>query len=297
MIVFCGYANSDLTVHVPSLPGAGDRVQACGIQRYDGGMAANAAASAARMGADARFAGVVGPDPLSTAFLAQLGADGVNTEWACRDGHLTTAVILVTPDGERSVISEDDDLTEERLARVLTLLSDAGGGRLYLDGYRFPWAAAPLAQAPGLRTVVDLDGCESAEGARAALSVAEHVILGRARAERLLGSDAGAAAVAHGAHVLVTDGARGWRLHTPEGEEHTGAALDVTARDATGAGDCFTGSYLAELERGARPDEAARFASVAAGLSVTREGARARLPGRAEVTAHLARAGAGLPRG
>ncbi|MEV0280240.1 carbohydrate kinase family protein [Streptomyces sp. NPDC050610] len=289
MIVFCGYGNSDLTVNVPVLPGAGDRVQALGIERHDGGMGANAAAAAARMGADARFAGVVGPDALSTAFLDGLGADGVDVAWTSRRGRLTTAVILVTPDGERSIISEDDDVTESHVAEVVRRCTAAGGGWLYLDGYRFPWAAALLDGATGVRTVVDLDGCESAEAARAALSAAEHAIIGASQAEHLLGPDLAAAAVSHRTHLLVTDGARGWRLHTPAGDTRAGAAIDIQVRDATGAGDCFVGSYLAELERGAEPAAAASFAAVAAGLSCTGPGARESQPDRDAVAAYLAR--------
>ncbi|NDZ82962.1 carbohydrate kinase family protein, partial [Streptomyces sp. SID10853] len=209
MIVFCGYGNSDLTVNVPALPGAGDRVQARDIRRHDGGMAANAAAAAARVGADARFAGVVGDDALSSAFLDGLGAAGVKVDWAFRSGRLTTAVLLVTPDGERSVISQDDDLAEEHVAETVRRLGAAGGGWLYLDGYRFPWAAPLLARAPDIRTVVDLDGCERTDGALAALSAAEHVVLGRAQAGRLLGQDPADAAVAYGTYVVETDGARG----------------------------------------------------------------------------------------
>ncbi|MFE7119537.1 carbohydrate kinase family protein [Streptomyces sp. NPDC057654] len=289
MIVFCGYGNSDLTVNVPALPGAGDRVQALGIERHDGGMGANAAAAAARMGADSRFAGVVGPDALSDAFLNGLGAEGVDVAWTSRAGRLTTAVILVTPDGERSVISEDDYLTGDHVADVVRWCAEAGGGWLYLDGYRFPWAAPLLEGVTGLRAVVDLDGCESADAARAALSAADHAIIGRAQAERLLGPDLGAVAVAHGTHLLVTDGARGWRLHTPDGDTRDGAAIEVRVRDATGAGDCFVGCYLAELERGAEPAAAAAFASVAAGLSCTGPGARESQPDREAVEAYLAR--------
>jgi sulfofructose kinase len=64
----------------------------------------------------------------------------------------------------------------------------------------------------------------------------------------------------------------------------------VTTVDATGAGDCFAGTYAAELDRGADPVEAARFAAVAAGLSCTRPGAREGLPSRAAVEDVLARA-------
>ncbi|KOG88820.1 carbohydrate kinase family protein [Streptomyces varsoviensis] len=289
MIVFCGYGNSDLTVNVPVLPGAGDRVQALGIERHDGGMGANVAAAAARMGADARFAGVVGPDALSTAFLDALGADGVDVAWTSRRGRLTTALILVTPDGERSIISEDDDVTADHVAAVVRRCAEAGGGWLYLDGYRFPWAADLLDGATGVRTVVDLDGCEDPDAARAALTVAEHTVIGRIQAERLLGRDLAAVAAKHRTHLLVTDGARGWTLHTPTGATQSGAAIDVRVRDATGAGDCFVGCYLAELDRGAEPAAAAAFAAVAAGLSCTGPGARESQPHRAEVTAYLTR--------
>ncbi|MCI2421662.1 PfkB family carbohydrate kinase [Saccharopolyspora sp. K220] len=285
MIAFCGYANSDLTIGVPALPTAGNRVQATTIDRGDGGMAANAAVAAARMGADARFAGVVGNDPLSDAFLAALVADGVDVAWTARTGGLTTSVILVTPDGERSIISQDDAITAEHLVAVATRTAACENSWLYLDGYRFPWAASMVR---GVRTIVDLDGCTRAEGARAALDVADHVIAGRALAGELLGDDSALAraAVRTATHLVVTDGARGWQMYAPDGAWHEGAALPVSAVDATGAGDCFVGVYAAELERGVAPAEAARFAAVAAGLSCTEPGARAGLPSRDAVTNH-----------
>ncbi len=60
--------------------------------------------------------------------------------------------------------------------------------------------------------------------------------------------------------------------------------------DATGAGDCFDGAFLAEFVRTADPFAAARFANVAAALSTLGYGAVAPLPRRAEVEAALARA-------
>ncbi|MGP4014726.1 carbohydrate kinase family protein [Saccharopolyspora sp. 5N708] len=285
MITFCGYANSDLTVSVPALPAAGNRVQATAIDRGDGGMAANAAVAAARMGADVRFAGVVGDDPLSDAFLAALVADGVDVTWTARTGELTTSVILVTPDGERSIISQDDAITAEHLAAVVARTAGCQNSWLYLDGYRFPWAASV---PHGGRTIVDLDGCTRADGALAALDVADHVIAGRTLAGELLGDDSelARAAVRTSTHLVVTDGARGWRMYAPDGTEHEGPALPVSTVDATGAGDCFVGVYAAELERGITPVDAARFAAAAAGLSCTEPGARAGLPSRDAVTDH-----------
>ncbi|MEW2352891.1 carbohydrate kinase family protein [Spirillospora sp. NPDC029432] len=284
MIVFCGYANADMTVGVPVLPGAGERVQATRIDRGDGGMGANAAVAAARMGAGVRFAGVVGDDPMSEVFLARLREDGVDTSWTARGGTLTTSVILLTPDGERSIISQDDELTAAHVAEVAARVG--GDDLLYLDGYRFPEAADVLG---GVRAVVDLDGAETAAAARAALRAAAHVIVGREQAARLIGDDAAlaAAAEAAGSHLIVTAGPLGWTLFAPDGERYDGRAISVETVDATGAGDCFAGTYCAEIDRGTAPVEAARFAAVAAGLSCTRPGARDGSPTRAAVRAYL----------
>ncbi|MDP9611459.1 carbohydrate kinase family protein [Streptomyces hygroscopicus] len=297
MIVFCGYANIDLTVGVPRLPAPGARVQATAVRHGHGGMAANASVAAARTGADAWFAGVVGPDPRSTAFLAALDADGVRTDWTARTGTLTTAVVLLTPDGERAVISQDDELDARHITRTARAAREAGADWLYLDGYRFPGAAAALAEAaagapsgkPAPGVVVDLDGCDRAEALRTALTTADHAVIGRPLAVALLGGEPALAQAAadHDVHLVVTDGARGWTLLTPAGERHAGAAIDVDTVDATGAGDCFTGAYCAELDRGRSPLEAARFAAVAAGLSCTRPGARDGLPDRRAVDSWL----------
>lgn len=290
MIVFCGYANTDLTVRVPVLPGPGARVQATGVRYGEGGMAANASVAAARMGADARFAGVVGTDPLSTAFLESLARDGVGTAWTARTATLTTAVILLTPDGERSIISQDDAVDAAHVAEVVRIACEAGADWLYLDGYRFPEAAAVLAARPERpHVVVDLDGCDGPEAMRAALTAADHAIGGRPQLTEFVGDDKALvrAAIEHRVYLMVTDGPRGWTLLTPAGERHDGEAITVTTVDATGAGDCFAGTYCAELDRGTGPLEAARFAAVAAGLSCTRPGARDGMPRREAVTAYL----------
>ncbi|MBB3051790.1 sugar/nucleoside kinase (ribokinase family) [Prauserella isguenensis] len=284
MIVFCGYANNDVTASVPALPTAGQRVQAVAVDRGDGGMAANAAAAAARLGAHARFAGAVGTDPLSTAFLDALAADGVDVSLTRRDAQLTTAFVLLTPDGERAIISQDDDLTGTDIAEAARR---AAGGWLYLDGYRFPEAAPALPDSA--RVVVDLDGCETRTAALTALDVAEHVVLGRGQAAALLGDDDACASLAHrhGTHLVITDGGRGALLIPPDGRRSRIPSIEVSVVDTTGAGDCFVGAYCTELARGAAPASAARFAAVAAGLSCTRPGARAGLPHRTAVLSRL----------
>jgi 2-dehydro-3-deoxygluconokinase len=58
--------------------------------------------------------------------------------------------------------------------------------------------------------------------------------------------------------------------------------------DATGAGDCFDGSFLARLAAGDDPIAAARWASAAAALTTTGYGAVAPLPTRDAVQRFVA---------
>jgi len=275
MIVFCGYANNDVTVTVPRVPLGGERVQATAIAQVNGGMNANAAVSAARMGADVVFAGAVGPDARSSEFLAVLESDGIDTSWAPRDAFLSTAVVMVTPDGDRSIISQDDPNDAGRIAAVLERVADAGGGRVYLDGYRAAFLPDTLTES--VQLVIDLDGCEDRDAAVHAVALAEHVVVGRALWEHRFGFAAStwpALAAEHSTHLLITDGARGWTLVTPDGQVVTEPAVPVNVVDATGAGDCFGGSYIAFVTAGHPPADAARRAGAAAALACATTGPR-----------------------
>jgi 2-dehydro-3-deoxygluconokinase len=69
------------------------------------------------------------------------------------------------------------------------------------------------------------------------------------------------------------------------------AGHKVNAVDATGAGDCFDGAFLARLDAGDDLVAAARYANAAAALTTTGFGAVAPLPRREQVAAFLSRSG------
>lgn len=294
MILFCGYANVDVVARVPRLPDTGGRVHATAIDQWHGGMGANAAVAAARMGARCAFGGAVGSEPVDDAFLAALASEGVDVDWCHTDTAVSTAIVLVTPDGERAIISRDDALDPARLTAGIRRLAASGGSWLYLDGYRWPESARVLDTTPGadrLGVFVDLDGCEDPAAARVALDRADHVAAGRSQLTALFGARDGDPAVLaqrHGTVLVATDGADGWTLARADGSAAHGAAMAVEVRDATGAGDCFAGCYLAGIAAGADPVDAARTAAVAAALSCTVPGARG-APQRFAVDAVLAR--------
>ncbi|NGX99852.1 MAG: sugar kinase, partial [Candidatus Afipia apatlaquensis] len=65
------------------------------------------------------------------------------------------------------------------------------------------------------------------------------------------------------------------------------APFPVRPVDATGAGDCFGGSFIARLAADADPFDAARYANIAAALSTTGYGAVAPIPHAETVRARL----------
>jgi len=83
--------------------------------------------------------------------------------------------------------------------------------------------------------------------------------------------------------VLVTLGADGLQMATPERLERVPAPATGPVVDTTGAGDTFIGAFAAARVEGASVAAAAAFAQKAAALSVTRPGAVGGMPYRHEV--------------
>jgi ribokinase len=94
-------------------------------------------------------------------------------------------------------------------------------------------------------------------------------------------------------NVIVTLGARGSWLAGEDGRRLV-PAFKVKPVDTTAAGDVFNGALAVALAEGKPLAAAARFASAAAAISVTRLGAQTSAPTRKEI---LALAGARKGRG
>lgn len=94
--------------------------------------------------------------------------------------------------------------------------------------------------------------------------------------------------LSHGVKVVALKlGREGCYVATPH-ERRIVAPYPVQAVDATGAGDCFGGAFVARLALGDDPFAAARYANVCAALSTTGYGAVAPVPRTDAVLAILA---------
>jgi ribokinase len=84
------------------------------------------------------------------------------------------------------------------------------------------------------------------------------------------------------AAVVLTLGAKG-ALYSGEEGDFFVPAFPVKAVDTTGAGDTFTGYFLASIREGLSPEQAMRRGCLASSIAVTRKGAAPSIPLREEV--------------
>ncbi len=258
-----------------------------------GGSAANVAAWAAvaesPAGAPPVLAGRVGADERGRAAEAELRAAGVDTRLAVDPERPTgTCVVLVGPDGERSMVP--DPGANERLAeRDLPDELLAKGAHLHLTGYSLvrdgsrPAARSAIARARERGMSVSVDPSSAALLSPAFLDELAGVGLLLPNAEEaavLSGKeDAEAAALLLARRVpevVVTLGAGGALWTDGSSVCRVPAATDVagTPLDTTGAGDAFAAGFLFARLSGAGPEAALGAGCRLAAVAVRTPGAR-----------------------
>ena len=227
-VVVVGDVMRDVSVRLAGTPAPGSDAPAT-IEVRPGGSGANAAAWLARLGERVVFAACVGDDDVGGEAARALAEDGVTTRLAVAEGHTGACVLIVAPDGERTMLT--DPGANARLDPAdLPRDAFAPGGHLHLSGYSLlrpgsraaAMAALTAAHQAGMRASVDPSSTAPlrALGAEAFLGLAAGaglVIATRAEAEVLTGAadpERAAAALAEGRdEVVLKLGAEGalWR--------------------------------------------------------------------------------------
>ncbi|MFF4161188.1 carbohydrate kinase family protein [Streptomyces sp. NPDC001678] len=265
------------------------------IATLPGGAGANAACWAARSGAeDVRVLARVGADEVDTHGRV-LRAAGVRPHLVADPAAPTgTVVCLVGADGERTF------LTDSGAALRLCAADWDGGllagiGHLHVSGYLFfadtSRATARLAmEAARARSIpVSVDPASAGFIARfgtdrflAAIAGADVLLPSHHEAALLTGRSGPADAAAELSRrfplVVSTRGARGALVAASGAVVARVPARPATVVDTTGAGDAFTGAFLAARLAGHGPVEAARHGCRIAAEAVTVIGGRPRRP-------------------
>jgi ribokinase len=304
-LVVVGSLNMDFVVRVGHLPAPGETVLGRNFEMIPGGKGANQACAAGKLGSPrvaVKMAGRVGYDLFADHLKASLAAAGVDVSAVCATKAQPTGVALIWVDaaGQNSIVVASGANHEFAACDVEALRRTLEGARAALFQLETPLdtveAALALARETGARTV--LDPAPAQPLSRELLSLVDILTPNESEALMLLGrpparvalSDAPALARALrglGAGTVVLKlGDRG--CYFDDGAiSLEQPACRVEVKDSTAAGDVFNAAFAIALTEDKPPAEALRFASAAAAISVTRPGAQASVPTRAEVDAFL----------
>jgi ribokinase len=306
-IIVVGSLNMDFVVSVDRLPAPGETTLGRDFQMLPGGKGANQACAAGKLGGDrvtTRMIGRVGYDVFGDHLKASLSAAGVdvNSVHATRSQPTGVALIWVDREGQNSIVVASG-------ANHSLLASEAEAMRPAFRGARFVLfqlespidtvaAALGLARSEGSRTMLDPAPARSLPVEL--LASVDILTPNESEASILLGVPPGrlskeeAPQLARrlrelGPRAIVLKLGDQGCFYLDDAEQIFSPAFAVTARDATAAGDVFNAALAVAMAEDQPIAAALRFANAAAAISVTRVGAQASVPSRAEVDEFLQR--------
>jgi len=270
-IVCAGLATVDLVYRVDRIPSVDEKAQARSVEVAAGGPAANAAVTAAALGAEVTLVSAVGAHPLGDLIRDDLARHRVRLVDAAPGSPAPPPVSSITvleATGERTIVSRN---AGDAAAGVPPGLDLAAADVVLVDGHH---PALAVAAARAARTLV-VDAGHWRPVFAEILPRADVVACSAAFRPPRPGL------LEEVPHLAVTDGPRPvrWRSGDRSGEV---PVPPVAAVDTSGAGDVFHGALAVAIARD--PDitdfaDALRYAVRVAGLRVTHHGPRSWLAG------------------
>lgn len=296
-IVVVGSLNMDLVVRIPQIPRPGETLLGGIFKTFPGGKGANQAVAAARLGAQVTMIGCVGGDAFGKEMRNTLITEGIDTTHILVQEESATGVALIQVDekGQNSIAVASGANFQLTSAGVEKAMQSIGS---------FDVLVMPL-ETP-LETIYTASKIASLRGAKVLLNPAPAQVLDQGLLELVdvllpnehevalmvglpplqSAADVRIAAeklLSRGArNLLVTMGGQGAILFDGKTELNI-PAYPIQAVDTTAAGDCFVGALAVGISEGKSIAASAEFASAAAAISVTRNGAQPSLPHREEV--------------
>jgi ribokinase len=296
-VCILGIYVADLAFRAARQPAMGETILGTSFAMGPGGKGSNQTVAAARAGARVTFISKLGKDNFGDAALAMYEAEGVIAK-APQDPNIATGAayifvqngtgsnaIIVVPGAAGTIEVADVEANAEAIknaavfmtqleqpipaaVRALEIAKAAGTITIFN-----PAPAAPLNDA--IYKLCDYVTPNESEASLLTGITVTNINEARKAADVLLQKGAGTA--------LITLGGQGSLLHSKTQSIHIPIFNAGPVVDTTGAGDAFNGGFAASLARGESPEQAARFGSAVAGISVTRYGTAPSMPQLNEV--------------
>ena len=298
-VLIIGSSNMDLNIYSQRFPKPGETVTGGVYKQFLGGKGANQAVASVRSGSKTIFFGKVGIDAFGNDMISQLENEGVNIEYVIRDPHESSGVafILIDETGENMISvapGANFKLTPEEVQANSEVIKNA---KCLIVQMEIPIETieeifkiakqgevikilnpAPL-KPIRLSILNNIDIIIPNEGELLQL----HSLL---KLKELVGNSKDRIIQASkdismfGIKTIITTlGNKGCILYDAVEDKITEVpAFKVQAIDTVGAGDCFNGVVASKLCQGENILTSVKYATVAASIAITRQGAQASMP-------------------
>lgn len=299
-IIVTGSYNASIFIKGERIPGIGETCMGDTYFTAAGGKGSNQAVAAKLQGADISFIGKLGKDGYAQEALKMYEDLGIDREHISQDGstHTGIAVIFVDEKGNNSIMVASGANLNLKADEIVSSIEKEGD--VFIAGFQLEndvneiCEALKKLHAMGVRTLLDpAPAVPLPEDVYPAISIIkpnEHeasILSGISVRTPEDAEKAGKWFLDKGVEVaLITLGEKGSQLVTKD-ESVLIPAPVVKAVDTTGAGDTFSGSFMAALSQGKSYQDAIRYASCAAALSVTKMGVVEAIPTAEETQAFL----------
>ena len=292
-IINYGSCCIDHVFQIPHFVRAGETLSSAGYAIFPGGKGLNQSIAVAEAGCAVSHVGAVGEDG---RWLAELmTARGVNiTHLGITNTPTGQAILQIDPSGENAIIILGGANLAAHEHLIDAALNDATGDEILLIQNETSGNEAAIRQAKAKGLQVAFNMAPMNANARALpLALIDYFIINETEGEALTGKtepseicDAVLDQYPHSA-VVLTLGPAGVLFRTAE-RNLSQPAYPVETVDTTGAGDTFTGYFLATLMKTKQVELALQTAAAAAALSVTQPGAATSIPTLHDVNQFLA---------
>ncbi len=299
-VVVVGSTNMDLVISLPRIPKVGETVLGGTSSMVFGGKGANQAVAVKRAGGDVAFITKMGMDLYGDNMKAYFKTEGFPEELLLTDPTKPTGIaqifvaengdnsIAVAPGANMTLLPKDltpfkDQINKadvilaqlETPIETITYLADIASK----NNSKFILNPAPAQQLTNalLKKTWLLTPNESEASLLTGIQVVDEAST----------KEAAAILLHRGVkNVIITLGKQGSLLYNNKGYQHF-PAFNINAIDTTAAGDVFNGALVAAIINNTALEEAICYASAAAAISVTRNGAQPSIPYLVEIEQFL----------
>lgn len=288
-IIVIGSMNADLVIHSPQMPNLGETLTGSNFQINAGGKGLNQAVAIAKLGGDVSFLGAVAEDANGELLLNELYNSNVDFKGFKTKESPTGIAMITVVDGNNFIILDagaNAELTPEVIESYSDLIAECEYCVMQLE-IPVETVLKVCEIANKSCTKIILNPAPYKELPKEVFSKIDFIIPNEHEAHDLTGVYPDNEGNTRKAilklkekgvkNVIITLGERGC-VYSVENEIVFKSAIKTNVVDTTSAGDTFIGALVSKLSQNKTLENAVLFATKAAAITVSREGASKSIP-------------------